>query len=168
MKPEYSGTTRSIAWLLMPWLLVSPGHQHPCYWYIYEEIPVFHEEGFQLHCTCAFSLLRNDRKCWWIFMFLNSLAPGRFEQNFRKVIFKLISVTDCWGISCEIALRRMPLDLTDDKSTLVQVMVWCHQATSHYLSQCWPRFMLPYGVTRPQWVKLNSACRRFNKLQSSA
>ena len=46
----------------------------------------------------------------------------------------------------------MPLDLTDDKSTLVQVMAWCRQATSHYLSQCWPRSMSPNGVTRPQWV----------------
>ena len=46
----------------------------------------------------------------------------------------------------------MPLDLTDDKSTLVQVMAWCRQATSHYLSQCWPRSMSPYGITRPQWV----------------
>ena len=46
----------------------------------------------------------------------------------------------------------MPLDRTDDKSTLVQVMAWCHQATSHYLNQCWPRFMSPCGVTRPQWV----------------
>ena len=46
----------------------------------------------------------------------------------------------------------MPLDLTDDKSTLVQVMAWCHQAASHYLSQCWPRAMAPNGVTRPQWV----------------
>ena len=24
-----------------------------------------------------------------------------------------------------------------ENSTLVQVMAWCHQATSHYLSQCW-------------------------------
>ena len=32
----------------------------------------------------------------------------------------------------------MSLYLTDDKSTLVQVMAWCRQATSHYLSQCWP------------------------------
>ena len=32
-------------------------------------------------------------------------------------------------------------------------MAWCRQATSHYLSQCWPTFMLPYDVTRPQWVK---------------
>ena len=30
-----------------------------------------------------------------------------------------------WSISYEIALRRMPQDLTDDKSTLVQVMAWC-------------------------------------------
>ena len=68
-------------------------------------------------------------------------------------MFKLISVTDDWGISCKIALRWMPLDLTDDKSTLVKVMAWCRQATSHYLSQCWPRPLSPYGVTRPQWVK---------------
>ena len=27
------------------------------------------------------------------------------------------------------------------------------QATSRYLSQCWPRSVSPYGVTRPQWVK---------------
>ena len=31
-------------------------------------------------------------------------------------------------------------------------MAWCGQATSHYLSQCWPRSMSPNGVTRPQWV----------------
>ena len=40
--------------------------------------------------------------------------------------------------------------------TLVQVMAWCHQATSHYLSQCWPRSLSPYGVTRPQWVNPTS------------
>ena len=40
----------------------------------------------------------------------------------------------------------------DDKSTLVQVMAWGRQATSHYLSQCWPRYLSPYGITRPQWV----------------
>ena len=45
-------------------------------------------------------------------------------------------------------------DPTDEKSILVQVMAWCRQATSHYPSQCWPRSMSPYGVNRPQWVKL--------------
>ena len=48
----------------------------------------------------------------------------------------------------------MSLDLTDDKSILVQVMAWCRQATSHYLSQCWPRSLLPYEVTRPQWINV--------------
>ena len=60
---------------------------------------------------------------------------------------------DGWSISYKIAFKWMPMDLTDGKSTWVQVMVWCHQATSHYLSQCWPRSLSPYGVIRPQWVK---------------
>ena len=29
--PSYLGLTRSISWLLMPWLLASPGHQQPWY-----------------------------------------------------------------------------------------------------------------------------------------
>ena len=86
---------------------------------------------------------------------LNSLVPGKFEWNFRSLIFQIISVIDSWGISCELVLRWMSLDLTDDKSTLVQVMAWCCQATSHYLSQCWPISLSPYGVTRPQWVNMS-------------
>ena len=66
---------------------------------------------------------------------LNSLAPGRFEWNFTSVIFKLILryLTDD---NCN--------DLTEDKSTLVQV-----------LNKCWLISMMPYGITRPQWVKKN-------------
>ena len=63
---------------------------------------------------------------------------------------------DGWGISCEIALIWMSLDFTDNQSTLVQVMARCRKATSHYLSQCWPRSLSPYGVTRPQWVEMHS------------
>ena len=43
----------------------------------------------------------------------------------------------------------MSLDLTDDQSTLVQVMAWCRQATSNYPSQCWPKSL---SLTRPEWV----------------
>ena len=68
------------------------------------------------------------------------------------MVFKFILAIDGWEISQEISSRWMSLDLTDDKSTLVQVMAWSRQATSHYLSQCWPRSVSPYGVTRPQWV----------------
>ena len=68
------------------------------------------------------------------------------------MVFKFILAIDGWDISHKISSRWMSLDLTD-KSTLVQVMAWYHEATSHYLSQCWLRSMSPYGITRPPWVK---------------
>ena len=83
---------------------------------------------------------------------INSLALGKFEWNFSYVIFKWILVIHGWGISCEIVLIWMSQDFTDDQSTLVQVMAWCHQAPSHYLSQCWPCTLSSYGITKPQWV----------------
>ena len=73
-------------------------------------------------------------------------------------IFKMqFSILFCWFASSDLlmiinAFSRVPRDLGDDKSALVQVMAWCCQVTSHYLSQCWPIFMSPYGITRPQWV----------------
>ena len=46
----------------------------------------------------------------------------------------------------------MQLNFSDDKSTLIQVMAWCHQAASHCLNQCWPSSMSPCGITRDQWI----------------
>ena len=53
---------------------------------------------------------------------------------------------------CEIALGWMPQNTFDEKSALVQVMVCCCQATSHYLSKCCPRWMSSYGVARSLWI----------------
>ena len=120
-----------------------------------------------LSCEGEFCFPFNNNRTywaeWWVHRnvyvhhyvsthWFNSLTPGKFVWNFRFVIFKWILVIAGWGISCEIALIGMSLDLTDDQSTLVQVMAWCHQATSHYLSQCWPRSPSPYVIIRPQWV----------------
>ena len=69
----------------------------------------------------------------------------------NQIIFKLILVIDVCNISCGIALRWMSLDLTDDKLTLVLVMVWwanidphlcCHMASPGHnvlilLAQLW-------------------------------
>ena len=85
----------------------------------------------------------------------NSSAPGRSECDSKNVIFNLVLLIDIFRSSHHNALRRMPQDLTGDKSTLIQVMAWCRQATSHYLSQCWLSSLSPYGVARPQWVKLS-------------
>ena len=87
----------------------------------------------------------------------NSLAPGRPGYHFKTAIFNLVLLIGIFPSSNDNTLRLMPWHLTDDKSTLVQVMAWCRQATSHYLSQCRPRSLSPYGVTRPQWVNLNLA-----------
>ena len=75
---------------------------------------------------------------------VNSLAPGRYGC-YLKLVISNSSRINILRISSEIVLRWMPQDLTDDKSTLVQVMAWCRQATSHYLNQCWPRSMASLG-----------------------
>ena len=64
---------------------------------------------------------------------INSLALGRSGYKFIKSIFTLLLLI---GIlrSYDNSLRWVPQDLTNDQSTLVQVMAWCRQATSHYLS----------------------------------
>ena len=82
----------------------------------------------------------------------NSLAPVRSECHSKNIIFHLVLLIDIFRCPHGNALRWMPQDLTDDKSTLVQVMVWCRQATSHYLNQCWLSSLSPHGVARPQWV----------------
>ena len=109
----------------------------------------------EFRCPGAKQSLSNERVGLAVFnsycycLAFNSLWPGRFQWTFRWVLFKPITEIDGWDTCCEIALRRMSLDLTDDKSTLVQVMAWCRQATSHYMSPGWPSFLSPYGVTRP-------------------
>ena len=83
---------------------------------------------------------------------INSLAIGRFDCDSKNVIFNLVLLIGIFRSSHDNALLWMPQDLTDDKSTLVQVMAWCRQATSPYLSQCWRSSLSPYGIDRPQWV----------------
>ena len=73
-------------------------------------------------------------------------------MKFLEVTFKQILVISGCDTSCEIAPRWMSVDLTHDKSISVQIMACWHQATSHYLSQCWLNSTSPYVLNRPQWV----------------
>ena len=89
----------------------------------------------------------------WNTWYFNSLTPGSYSNIFRFLLFKNHNVY------CMVA-RTISVKLPSDKSNgphwwylrLVQVMAWGHQTTSHYLSHCWPRSLLSYGVTRPWWV----------------
>ena len=116
----------------VPWWCISTMSHH------------FFRNGLFSFVVCSMPRLHLHQN-WHV----NSLAPGRLQRNFRKVSFRLILVIDGWSISRKIALKWMPMYLTDGKSTLVQVMAW-------YLSQCWPRSLSPYGFIRPQWVNWNS------------
>ena len=89
---------------------------------------------------------RQNHLTHWPLVNLNRFQISTFQVNF----------SDGWGISCEIALAYLSLDWTDDELKLVHAMAWCHQATSHYLIQCWPIYVWPYGITTPQWVKFHS------------
>ena len=75
---------------------------------------------------------------------------------YKHVILNLVLLIGIFKSSYDNVLRWMPHDLTDDRSTLLQVMAWCRQATRHYLSQCWHISLPPYGVNRPKWVNINT------------
>ena len=97
---------------------------------------------------------------------INSLDPEGFYYSLQLINFKLISMMNMSSIFYQIAIRWMPQHLTDHQSTLVQVMAWCCQATSHYLIQCWPRSLSPYYITRPQWVNSSAPGRCGNDFKS--
>ena len=57
----------------------------------------------------------------------------RYGSNSTNVFVKLILQIDILSSSCETGLRRMTYHPIDNKSTLVQVVAWCHQ--DDYLKQ---------------------------------
>ena len=59
--PSYLDLTRSISWLLKPWLLTSPGHQQPWYW-LYRICRPCSFLG-TISSTCVILMWRDDTKC---------------------------------------------------------------------------------------------------------
>ena len=90
----------------------------------------------------------NDGNMHWF----DSLASWRCGCGFRRENFKDNFDIHILRIQINITLEILPEVRTDGKSTLVQVTVCCHQATSHYLNQSWSRSPIPCGVTGPLWV----------------
>ena len=101
-------------------------------------------------CVNILNILHTPRQNFGVIPVTINSPDLRNLNEVLDVIFKQIGVIGCWGILCEIELIRMSLDFIEDQSTLVQVMAWCRQAPSHCLSQCWPRSLSLYSVTRPQ------------------
>ena len=90
---------------------------------------------------------------------VNSLDPGRFGCNVNLVNLKLISRIDIFSIYCGTDLRWLPQDLTNERSTFVQVMpnglVLSGNKPSPEPINVEPDlcFHVASSITRPQWVK---------------
>ena len=62
--------------------------------------------------------------------------------DFKSTIFKLVLLTGMFSSPYDYVIRWITWELTDDKSTLVQVMAWGGQVTGHFLSQPWWRHQM--------------------------
>ena len=113
----------------------------------------------QVMACCLMAPSHYPNQCWLIIIHMYFLFRlTHWPLGDLDAILKLqSSILFYWLVSShhlmiDNALRWMPRNFTDDKSTFVQVMACCRTAPSHYLSQCWPRS--PYGITRPWWIKV--------------
>ena len=50
--------------------------------------------------------------------------------------------------NCDAPCQARKISIRDMFSKVLR----CRQATSHYQSQCWPKYVSPYGVTRPKRI----------------
>ena len=69
----------------------------------------------------------------------------RLKQNGKSYL-----LSNTFRYFRENDLRLMTRELTDDKWTFFHVMAWCRQVTNLCLSQCWPKSISPYDITRAQ------------------
>ena len=76
--------------------------------------------AMQRFVVVCFAVIISTRIISIILADFSSLNPGGFESNFQA------DISD-WWLPFEIVLRWMSLDVNDDKSTMVQVMVSCRR-----------------------------------------
>ena len=88
-----------------------------------------------------------------IYIAVQILTHWPLKGDFKRLIFKFIRQNRSLVTCCEIALKWIAQNLTDEKSTLIVIIAGCCQATNQYLNQCLCRSVSPYGVTREQCVK---------------
>ena len=103
--------------------------------------------------SITFQMTGHHPDQWWLSV--NSLAPGRPGCHFKTAIFNLVLLIGIFTSSKDNALRWMPRDLSDDKSTLVQVTAWCQQAITWANVDLVPcRHMVSLGHNELMWLQL--------------
>ena len=150
MKPEYVGRTRSIPWLLMPWILASIRHCCPWYWQCADSINGSCLPWGLISTTCAISVATNDWNWRNIFMLLqtgldirhltympvghrvlkiyvpckNFLMPNQYLYKPCKLMYTAgkISTHPDWKITCPVARVTRKVYVPWDKIYMPQGM----------------------------------------------
>ena len=68
---------------------------------------------------------------------VNTMKPIQNGRHFADDIFKCIFLNQNVWISLNISLKFVSKGPINNIPALIQIMVWCRQATSHYLNQWW-------------------------------
>ena len=82
-----------------------------------------------------------------VFLGHNELRLVQNSWHLADDSLKCMSLTKRFEISVKISLKWVLKGLINNKWTSVQVIAFYYQAWP-----IWQRSMMPYGITRPQWV----------------
>ena len=157
--------TRSILWLLMPWLFASPGHLYitTTIYYIIHNIK-------QLWIKYGSHSNKRNSKSWcykWVNggllcninltrykwgMVVNSLRPRKNGRSFADDTFKRIFLTENVWILIKIPLKFVPKGLINNNPALVQIMAWRRSGDKPLSEPMMVSLLMHICVTRPQWV----------------
>ena len=77
-------------------------------------------------------------------------SRGEFTYNNINLVLIITCMLWFWPLKLLACLRC-------GRNFKKMIFAWCRQATRHYLSQYGPRFMSPYGVSRPHRLYVNRA-----------
>ena len=105
--------------------------------------------GVNKHHLPVFTNIRHDSNPNF-----NSLPPGRCSSNYKRIILKLMMQSNSMSTPCEFTLRWwMSQNVTNGKSTLVQVMAWWSVwyktkfGSQYFGYQLW----WPFGIGHQNW-----------------
>ena len=76
------------------------------------------------------------------------------------LLFQLVQtahIHNCWlNLGKMAAIKKIIIDICNFYGVVFEMDIYEHASVDwswhHYLFQCWPRSMTPYGVTRPGWT----------------
>ena len=127
LRMAYFERNKSISWLMMPWLLMSPGHQQPRYWL--SMINGSLSSMRKAFNSCITSMVRTDRKCKYILIFL--------QTNFAHKG----SILQCNCISSYLISKVFPMSSIQQVQvihTAYQVTQWLRSVYQEFLKS-WDR-----------------------------